>query len=304
MKRIFFILLAIVVMAAMTACGTTGDGGSDATTDSAKESANQTFSCDVSTVDLTIGDGEKEIVIHANDGENRNDYFTWETSDEAIVTVNKGKISAIGVGETDVHAYLSESFLQANGFDREWSFDFHVTVGDRSDAAYLFFKEYGTLNEDTKNYSFKNYRTEKDDENETVDYINEEVTYYYYSGKIYISFERRHTEKNGNYNTYIGHVSFVWGDLENGYFSAERNRNGSSPIRMHFFNEYITFDDQTQNVALNYDKNCVEQTNPGGALIQMNNENNVLLYFRPIIDGLDYLNGILSENNADIRLLQ
>ena len=305
MKKVFAIVFALAVMLSVTACGAaTSGGGSVADKDVTKEVAKETFSCDVSNVDFTIGDGEKEVVIKSGDGENRNEYFTWETSDEKIVTVNKGKIAAIGVGEADVHAYLSEAFLKANGFDREWSFDFHVTAKDRSDAAYLFFKKYGAFNEDTKNYSFRNYRSERDDEKETIDYINEEATYYYYSGKIYISFERRHTEKNGNYNTYIGHVSFTWGDLENGYFSAEWNRNGSHVIRMHFFNEYISFDDETQNVKLNYEKKCVEQTNSGGALNQMNLESNVLAYFQPIIDGLDYLNGILTENNADIRLLQ
>ena len=260
------------------------------------------FYCESFDCNFTIGEG-RDLDVFGNDGKEHNNMFVWESSDNSVVVAIRGRISTSGIGEADVRIYMSEAVKQANGIEGEWEFIFHIIVSDRSSPEYDFFKQYGTHDAQTYTYSFKRSRAETNDNGVTA-YVDEKVSYNYYKGETYVYFNRRqYTSDKSNYENYEGSVTFVWGDLKNGLFASSNDRNGYNPIKLKYFNEYVSLDKETQNVKLNYDKNCAIQTNSGGAFDQMNSESNVLLYFQPITEGIAYLNEILAQYEAEIKLI-
>ena len=238
-------------------------------------------------------------------GEDRIDLADWEMSDyDTVSRNNDGLIGGYQPGEVDVTAIVSD-YIQSKYSIPQSVYTCHITVTERDDPEYLFFKEYGG---DELRFEVKEY-TEKDTGDKVAKAFYYEpardLTTIMFSRKI----RRKHDSEPTWYNdyTYRATIQFGFGDFAHGKFSCYyENYLQTSSYRVSkqtitFKNDYLEFDSENQEAILHYASNCFS-LGDGNIDYGFFIEENCLPIIARFNEGIDYANGILDTYGSDLTL--
>ena len=242
-----------------------------------------------------------DIDITDEEGYKWDTYFDFVSSDETKATIGaSGYFETYVPGEVTFTATAKESIASAINFN-ETSFAFTITIEDRTDVLYMFFKE----NAEDKGklmYEFTDSPFIRDGDYDKY-YYDKSIRYSPFGDSVSISYKEKHLYSNTDthqswQNIHSASISFTWNHFEDGNFYATFESNSGGYLTIKIYNDAINFLRESQTITLNYDRTCATKTAGNLDFNQFNNETNITSFFSYTAAALDYLNEKLDTYNA------